>query len=118
MSTLQKILGASAIFAVVATSPALVPVADAAGFGAAGFHAGMGAGSGFHGGFRGGGTRGFNRMGDLRGHQHDWHHYGYWQNGAWIGISPGYYDDAYNQAWDYYCDPDSPYFDPDVCNDQ
>jgi hypothetical protein len=37
--------------------------------------------------------------GGFRGGRHD----GYWRNGVWIG------------AWDAYCDPNSPYFDPDYC---
>jgi hypothetical protein len=94
------------------------------GFGGGGFH-----GGGFHGsagGFHAGGVHGpgpgfrnggINRTAGFRGQHLGWHRYGYWQNGVWIGIWPGYYGDSYDAAWNYYCNPESPYFDPDYCGD-
>jgi hypothetical protein len=107
--------------AVLSTTPAVAQMHSGGGFhgggfSGGGFHGGgfRGSAAGFHGGgsrFRGGRTAGF------RGQHLDWHRYGYWRNGVWIGISPGYYDDAYDQSWSYYCDPESPYFDADYCGD-
>lgn len=117
MFRLEKLLCAAALSAAVGTVLTLAPAADAAGFGAAAFHGAASGDSGFHGGVHGGGA-GFRagRAAGFRGQHLDWHRYGYWQNGVWIGISPDYYG-AYDQAWSYYCDPESPYFDADYCGD-
>ncbi|HLY05181.1 MAG TPA: hypothetical protein VKR31_05485 [Rhizomicrobium sp.] len=127
-------LRAAAFSLAVGASLVLAPVADAAQSGSTGFHGG-GAG-GFHGGFPGGGLhggggfraggipaaeRGFrngtiDRAVQHRGWDRGWHRYGHWENGAWIGIWPDYDSDPYDAYWSYYCDPASPYFDPDDCS--
>jgi hypothetical protein len=136
MSILKKSLHVAALSLAVASAPALTPIADAAGFDGSGFHGSGGCFGGFHGGFAGSGHHGgsgFRASGfdgpdrrfrdDAVGHiarsrdgQRDWHRYGHWENGAWIGIWPDYASDPYDAYWSYYCDPASPYFDPDDCS--
>ena len=138
MSTLKKILHASALSIAVGTAMTLATAAQAASLG--GFHGGFSPGGGFHGGggfhadggFHGGVPEGGFRAGrdfDGRGlhgsvgrlddgrtvvsRDHDWHRFGHWENGVWIGLWPGYYDDAY---WSYYCDPASPYYNIAYCS--
>ena len=137
MCIVERLLCATALSLAVSTSPILAPLADAAGSAAPVFH-GSGGFGGFHGGFAGGGHRvgggaGFRASGfgdpdrrfhndmvdrsvQFHGEHRDWHHYGHWENGAWVGIWPDYGSDPYDAYWSYYCDPASPYFNPDDCN--
>lgn len=125
MSISKKLPLAITLSLAVGTSLGLTHVANAADFGGLGFHSGGGGIGGFHGGLAadedrdGGGfrARGFGRaergfhdgVADRAAQFRDW------QNGAWIGIGPDYYGDPYGSYWSYYCNPESPYFDPGGC---
>lgn len=131
----RRLFRAAALSALLALT--LAPVAQATGFGGASFHGGASAGSGFHGaiaggGYHSGGGTGFHENGvraqrlELRNDEvkptvgvrgrdrdRDGPHNGHWRNGVWIW---DYDINAYDDAWNYYCDPASPGYDPAYCS--
>ena len=133
MSAFPGLVRATILSLAVGVSLGSTPVANAAALGGAGFHGGgIGefrsafAGSGHRGGaglpasaiaHSGSGLRNVvnNRAVQFGGEHRDWRRYGHWENGAWIGIWPDYESDPYDASWSYYCDPESPYFNPDDC---
>lgn len=137
LSTAARTIASAAIIATLTTA---IPV-EAAAFDAAGTHAGAFSAGGFHGGLSAGGLHGSPELGSLHGAglgdrgmagadqlrageferrdagHGDWHHDDRWRNDASVGILPGYFgDDPYANAYYYYCDPSSPYYDLDLCD--